>query len=168
MKWSSSDEPIRSLYDQPQKPATLRQKVSVALLLVILGVACALPSIAEAHHAQPDVLGAVYAAAQRYGVPAEPLVELVRCESKGDAHAEGDHRWRAGRFVPTSRGPAQINDLPTGLAEHFWTWAGYDDRTDPEQVADYLAKVARGDYLRDGTPLHPYGLVTLARWSCWR
>jgi hypothetical protein len=142
-------------------------RVGVVAFLAVLLLGVGAP-VAEAHHAQPDVLGAVYAAAQRHGVEAEPLVALVLCESHGEAHAEGDERWRDGRFVPTSRGATQLSDLPTGLAHHFWNWAGYTDRDDPEQAADYLARVATGEFLRDGTPLHPYGLVTLARWTCGR
>jgi hypothetical protein len=143
--------------------------LSVAAFLAVLGGAI-LVQPSEAHHAQPDVLGAVYAAAQRHGVAAEPLVALVRCESQADAHAEGDKRWRAGRFVPTSRGSAQLSDLPTGLAHHFWS-LGYTDRDDPEQAADYLARVASGEFLPGrphAPPLHPTGVVSIERWSCWR
>lgn len=146
-------------------------RLGVAVFLVVLGagIACG-PTLAEAHHAQPDVLGAVYAAAQRYGVPAEPLIALTICESHGDAHAESDRRWIAGRFIPTSRGAAMLNDLPTGLAHHFWS-IGYTDREDPEQSADYLARVSSGEFLPGqphAPPLHPSGVVSLARWTCGR
>lgn len=61
--------------------------------------------------------------------------------------------------MPTSRGPFQINDLPTGLFWHFLR-VGYDDPTDPEQAADYVARVSAGEWASEG--------VTLARWSCYR
>lgn len=179
-------EPIRDLTgpaatvaaERADDDKRMRVCVLLASCVVAILLAAALAHVtadaAEAHHAQPDVLGAVYAAAQRHGVDPEPLVRLVRCESRGDAHAEGDKRWRyydgAGwRFVPTSRGAAQLNDLPTGLARHFWS-LGYDDREDPEQVADYIARVRKGEFLPgrpNAPPLHPHGVVSIDRWSCW-
>lgn len=111
---------------------------------------------------QPDVLGAIHAAAQNHEVPAAPLIELARCESAGtfDPDAKGDYRWRGGRFVPTSRGVYQLNELPgTGLYYHFKREYPDNDSTDVEAVSDYVARVAKGEFAREG--------VTLARWSCW-
>lgn len=138
-----------------------------------LALACLLflgARIAEAESS--DVRGAIYAAAHIHGVDPEPLIALVDCETAHtfDADAKGDYRWQGGRFIPTSRGPAQLNDLETGLAHHFWD-LGYTDRTDPEQAADYLARVAAGEFLPGqpgAPPLHPTGIVSLKRWTCWR
>lgn len=142
-------------------PAPTRLGWAVLIALALLLGASTGWLVGRARAEPPDVRGAIYAAAQIHGVAAEPLIELVRCETGGTfrADAAGDWRWRDGRYVPTSRGPAQINDLPTGLDRHFRA-QGYDDPTDPEQAADYLARVATGEWARQG--------VTLARWSCWR
>lgn len=131
--------------------AALGALVAAVLLLGVL----ASPARAET----TDVRGAIYAAAAIHGVDPGPLIDLVDCETGGtfDADAAGDHRWRDGRYVPTSRGPAQINDLPTGLARHYYA-QGYTDRTDAEQAADYLARISAGEWASEG--------VTLARWSC--
>lgn len=139
-------------------------------LFVGMALAGAL-SGASASHAQsdPDVQGAIYAAARIHGVDPAPLIALVRCETGGtfDPETLGDYRWREGRYVPTSRGAAQLSDLPTGLAGHFWS-LGYTDRGDPEQTADYIARVYQGEFLRHPPPLHPFGRVSMNRWSCWR
>lgn len=132
-----------------------------------LVLVCLVPGRVSADHAQPDVQGAVYAAAQRHHINPEPILRLFECESGFRQHAEGDHRWIEGRFVPTSRGPAQISALPTGLARHFWS-LGYTDREDPEQAADYTVRVYAGEFLRYPPPLHPFGIVSIERWSCAR
>lgn len=124
-----------------------------------IGVAIFMAVNAAPAHAQTtDVVGAIHAAAQNHHVAAQPLLDLSRCESRFDPNAQGDYRWRGGRYVPTSRGPFQINDLPTGLYWHFLS-VGYDDPMDPEQASDYVARVAKGEFRKDG--------VTLSRWSCW-
>lgn len=156
---------IRAFRPHRRLPAPTRLGWGVLLTLLL----SATVGVAVARAEPVDVVGALYAAAEIHGVAPEPLIALVRCETAGtfDPDAKGDYRWRDGRYVPTSRGAAQINDLPTGLARHFWS-LGYTDRSDPEQAADYLARVASGEFVRNPPPLHPHGRVTLARWSCWR
>lgn len=128
-------------------------------LLLALAASVLLADVAKGE--EPDTVGAIHAAAQNNGVAVAPLLALSRCETGGtfDADAAGDYRWRDGRYVPTSRGAFQINDLDTGLYRHFRA-QGYRDRTDPEQAADYVARVSRGDWAREG--------VTLSRWTCYR
>jgi hypothetical protein len=98
-----------------------------------------------------DVQVVIREAAATYGVPAAPLVALGRCESRLDPGAVGD----SGR----SHGLFQLNDLPTGLLWHFLR-VGYSDAYDVVQAATYVARVASGEWARDG--------VTLRRWSCYR
>lgn len=134
-------------------------------LAVLAGVASG-----QAWAETTDVKGAIYAAAQIHGVDPEPLIALVACESEFDPDAKGDHRWREGRFVPTSRGPAQISDLDTGLYAHFKLEYPGNERTDIEAVADYIARVYAGHFLPGrpaAPPLHPHGIVSIERWSCW-
>lgn len=152
----TDDLRIRDFNDLPEYPR--RRSRSLRAVLWLLALALLLwPRVAGAEPA--DTVGAIYAAAQNHGVSAGRLLSLASCETGGtfDADAKGDYRWREGRYVPTSRGPFQINDLPTGLDGHFRR-QGYTDRTDPEQAADYVARVLDGEFVRDG--------VTLARWSC--
>jgi len=84
-------------------------------------------------------------------VPAGPLIALAVCESRLDAGATGDY----GR----SHGLMQLNDRATGLIWHFYA-VGYTDAYDADQAADYVARVAAGEWRREG--------VTLWRWSCYR
>ena len=96
------------------------------------------------------------------GVDGERLVRLAVCESSLRPDAVGDHGTSLGLF--------QLSTLPTGLLHHF-LYVGFDSPWDTEQVTRYVVAVAAGDYLPDGpepAPLHPFGRVTLARWSCSR
>lgn len=104
-------------------------------------------------HAQewPDPVGIVHAAAQNHDTPAAPLLVIVACESRFSPSARGDRGH--------SHGLVQLNDLPTGLIWHFYA-VGYDDPYHPEQAADYLARVAAGEWARQG--------IVLGRWSCAR
>jgi len=98
-----------------------------------------------------DPVGAIYAAADNNGVAPAVLLALAECESRFNPSARGDY----GR----SHGLMQLNDRATGLLHHFYQ-QGYDDPYDPEQAADYVARVAAGEWAREG--------VTLGRWSCYR
>jgi hypothetical protein len=119
------------------------------LLAVVLG---ALTGAATARAAGPDPVGALHAAAQHHGVAAEPLIAIARCESSLDPSARGDRGH--------SHGLMQLSDLPgTGLLWHFKS-KGYDNAYSAEQSADYVARVAGGEWRHEG--------VTLRRWSCYR
>jgi hypothetical protein len=80
------------------------------------------------------------------------LEALVRCEAGPgfDPEVIGDHGH--------SHGLAQLSDLPTGLLAHFHA-QGFITAYDAWEAADYLARVASGEWAGEG--------VTLKRWSCW-
>lgn len=125
------------------------KRLAVGLLVLLCLLAALVPTGSEA--AEPDAIGIVWAAAQNHATPAEPLLAIVACESRFRPAARGDY----GR----SHGLVQLNDRATGLIWHFYAQK-YTDAYDPEQAADYLARVATGEWARQG--------VTLWRWSCHR
>jgi len=96
-----------------------------------------------------DPRGAIHAAAQAHGVDAAPLLALAACESRYVPTARGDRGRSHGLF--------QLNDQPTGLLHHYRA-LGYADPYDAEASADYVARVASGEFARQG--------VTLGRWTC--
>lgn len=89
-------------------------------------------------------------AAARHDVSPGLLIALATCESRLDPSAVGDHG--------SSHGLIQLSDLPTGLLGHFHD-QGYATAYSAWESADYLARVASGEFAWEG--------VTLRRWSCW-
>lgn len=88
------------------------------------------------------------------------LLRVAWCESRFRPSARGDnHR---------SHGLYQLNDYDTGLIWHFY-YSGYTDAYNPWQSTDYYARVKKGEFLPytgNAPPLHPFGYITVARWSC--
>lgn len=148
-----------------------RVNVRVVVLLVSLPLAVIIAAIgadrAEALEDQHErhaprletVEDVIRFHASSRGVDGERLVRLAVCESSLRPDAVGDHGTSLGLF--------QLSALPTGLLRHFY-YVGYTDPFDAEQASAYVSRVASGEFLWDGTPLHPWGRVTLARWSCFR
>lgn len=107
-----------------------------------------------------DPVGSIYAAAQIHGVSATRMLGVAFCESRFNPLARGDSRHSHGLFM--------LNDLPTGLLPHFIS-VGYENPYDAEEASDYVARVLAGDFLPSGpypAPIHPYGIVSIERWSC--
>ena len=135
----------------------MRLRVHVAAVFVATTLLTAPP--AQAYNGDP--VGSIYAAAQNHGVDPRPLLRVAWCESRFDplAHTRDGHY----------HGLYMLGDVPTGLLGHFHS-LGYDSAYDAEQAADYMARVLAGEFLPTGTspaPLHPYGIVSVRRWSCW-
>lgn len=125
-----------------------------AVALLVVGLSGAAPAGAQEGVRPSRTAWVVDLLAERaaaHGVAAAPLVALARCESSLDPGALGDR----GR----SHGLIQLNDRPTGLLDHFHR-AGYATAYSAWQSADYLARVAAGEFAEEA--------VTLRRWSCWR
>lgn len=99
-----------------------------------------------------DTRQAIYDAHINHGVSHATLDRIVRCETGNTYQPDlvGDRG--------TSFGAVQLNSLRTGLYGHFRS-LGYDDAFDPSQALDYLARVATGEFARQG--------ITLRRWSCF-
>src|SRR5262249_33382658 len=127
---------------------TMRAHAWAAGLAGCLILCTATPALADG--GQDDPVGALYAAADNHGVEPQTLIRLAWCESRFSPTARGDH----GR----SRGLVQLSTLDTGLYWHFLS-VGYGDADDAEQAADYLARVASGEWRDRG--------ITLRRWSCY-
>lgn len=107
-----------------------------------------------------DPIGSIYAAADKHNVSVNHMLRVAGCESRFSPSARGDSGGSLGLY--------QLNGLPTGLLHHFY-YVGYDDPWDVEQQSDYFARVLAGDFLPGGpypAPIHPYGIVSVARWSC--
>lgn len=98
-----------------------------------------------------EVLEILQDRAQAHGASAATLIRIARCESTFRPWAVGDQ----GR----SHGLVQLNDRPTGLLAHFLR-QGYTSAYDAWSAADYLARVAVGEWAREG--------ITLQRWTCAR
>jgi hypothetical protein len=99
---------------------------------------------------QRDPVGALFAAAQNHGVNPYVLINIVRLESGFNPYAVGDHGM--------SLGLIQLHQY--GLRRHFYAM-GYTDVFSAEQSADYLARVASGEFRRQGVTLSHW---TAARW----
>lgn len=136
---------------------TLTRAASVAVA-ILAATLVATPATVQAESYDP--VGSIYAAADNHGVSAPRLLRIAHCESRYTPSSRGDGRRSHGLF--------QLNDLPTGLYWHF-LHVGYDDPYDAEQAADYTARVLAGHFLPGGpypAPLHPFGIVSIDRWSC--
>lgn len=174
MKWGG--EVIRDLNWAPPRPRrhTAWRPLTVALILgLLIGYALGNARSARAdgldqherHAFAPpftSVEDVVRWHATLRGQRPEPLLTLAWCESRFDPGARGDDGG--------SHGIYQLNDRPTGLLRHFYA-VDYDDPYDAEQAIEYVVRVAAGEFLPGqpgALPLHPYGVVSLARWSCWR
>lgn len=90
-----------------------------------------------------DVVSIITSAAERYGVSAQRLIAVGRCESRLDPFAVGDSGNSVGLF--------QIN--AHGLRPLFFQW-GYDDLWSAWQQADFTARAFQA------------GLAS--HWSCAR
>lgn len=126
--------------------------------LFLLWVAAAIPlaafgaSRAEAQEPPPWIADVIADRAEARGASAWVLTAVLRCESRFEPYALGDH----GR----SHGIAQINDHPrTGLLGHFKS-LGYRSAYSVWESVDYLARVLAGEFW--GANVRP------TRWSCWR
>lgn len=107
-----------------------------------------------------DPIGSIYAAASNHSVSPGPMLRVAFCESRFNPSARGDGGGSYGLY--------QLNGTPTGLLGHFYS-LDYDDPFDAEQSADYYARVYAGEFLPgmpNQPPLHPYGIVSVERWSC--
>jgi len=117
-----------------------------ALLIIMVTPGAALA------YTRDDTRQAIYDAHINHGVSHAVLDRVVKCETGNTYQPDlvGDRG--------TSFGAVQLNSLRTGLYGHFLA-QGYDDAADPYQALDYLARVATGEFARQG--------ITLHRWMCY-
>lgn len=146
---------IRDSTDVPARPSwrdRLRTLAGWALLTASVGLALCAPVDAEANEPAPWIEATIQERADARGVGTWLLTAVLRCESRFDPNALGDH----GR----SHGIAQINDNPrTGLLGHFHS-LGYGSAYSVWESVDYLARVLSGEFVDAG--------VRPSRWSCYR
>lgn len=127
---------------------TLRQRLGVLALVLVLAVGTLIPVEAEASE---WVIGVIHNRADAHGVSRWLMREVARCESSFDPGAVGDHG--------SSHGVFQLNDRRTGLLAHFHS-KGYRTAYSVWEAADYFARTLAGEFRREG--------VTAWRWSCYR
>lgn len=122
--------------------------------LTLVAALCAFLSTpaASAAYTSDDTFQAIEDAANNHGVSRSTLYRIVKCETGAtfNPHVVGDHG--------SSFGAVQLNNLDTGLYWHFLR-VGYDDANNPYEALDYLARVATGEFARQG--------ITLQRWMCF-
>ena len=113
------------------------------LSVLTFAAAVAFPTLA---HADPAVIAIIEDRAAAHGAAAGPLIALSWCESRHRADAVGDGGLSLGAF--------QIHR--DGLYRHFLA-QGYSDRMNVFEAADYVARVATGQFPG----------ITMRHWSCW-